>query len=564
MVRGGLLLGILSAAACNTPAGTTYALRVTPTALAAATATSLQVVLDRSDDGERRPYELALPSPTPSVPWSLEVRSGAWGPAPLVVEVTALHDGQAIADGRGSPTGQVIEISLNDLPIGTDLGTDDDLATPKAPCDPLEAPDTAQGVFVSAQGNDVTGNGAPLTPLQTVAKGLSAAAAGGKKLVYLDEGTYTESLVFTTAESGIIVRGGFKATGGAWTRDCNAQSLTLIRSSAAIAVDVSGTSTTSGLRELTIATKAVGASNPNASGESLYGVRITGASTKFSLFAVSVIAGTGGAGGTASPGVTPPSPIGTCASACSDGGIGKSGMTVSPGGPGSFSQTGFTPGDGVDGQAGGVGHNGVAGMATSNANCTFCASCGTQHCLCACCQTGCGNYCDAGPTTKGAVTTNPGPCGCAGTGASPGKAGRGGGASVALFINGATVSSSYSSFTAGPGGPGSAGGASAGGGAGSAGTAAQASCAQGNCRCTWSGCGGNCDTDQPAVTLTSQPGALGGSGGASSAGGGGAGGASYGAFLFGGATLVDDNTTYATGGGGAGAGGAPAGASAPR
>jgi len=233
---------------------------------------------------------------------------------------------------------------------------------------------------------------------------------------------------------------------------------------------------------------------------------------------------------------------------------------------GTFTAAGYTPGDGEVGKNGGPGHAGTAGAVASMTGCTTCAGCGALHCGCACAQSGCGNYCDSGTQGSTQVTSPLGECGCGGPGAIGGKAGRGGGASVALFVSGgATVSLSYSSLTAGKGGNGSAGGVAAPGAAGSDGATASASCATGSCVCNLVSGGAHCGTSAPSVPVTSAPGAKGGTGGGSAKGGGGAGGPSYAAVLFGGSTIVpDDQTTLLGATGGTGADGAPAGLVDPK
>ena len=431
-----------------------------------------------------------------------------------------------------------------------------------APCDATEQPSAATGVFVSHDTGSPTGTGSALDPFKTIMSGVQAAGAAGKKLVYVDKGTYAEQLVFTAGEAGVIVRGGFARQGASWVRSCGSRDLTLVQAPTAVAIDVSGTTVTSGVRELTITTHA-GASLPDAGGESVYGVRVAGAGVKFSLYDVAVVAGDGGNGGAASPGTTPSVATGTCGTttACADGTAGTDGSKAQAAPVGTFSVAGYTPGDGDVGKNGGLGHAGVVGAAASMNGCTTCTGCGALHCNCACAQSGCNNSCESGTQGSTQVSSPLGACGCGGPGAIGGKAGRGGGASVALFVSGgAIVSLSYSSLTAGKGGDGSIGGGAAPGASGSDGATATASCAAGSCICNLVGGGAQCGTSAPSVPVASQKGAKGGKGGGSTKGGGGAGGPSYGAVLFGGSTIVpDDQTTLLGTTGGTGADGAPAG-----
>src|SRR5262245_53527498 len=145
------------------------------------------------------------------------------------------------------------------------------------PCDPSERP--AEGLFVSVNGNDTTGAGSPALPLKTIRQGLAAAAAAGKSVVFVDQGTYPESLALSAANSGVTVRGGFKATGAAWQRDCSdgARSKTVVASPTNVGARITGVTQRTTLQTLTILTRATGNSGMSQSGESCYGVFVSGA-----------------------------------------------------------------------------------------------------------------------------------------------------------------------------------------------------------------------------------------------------------------------------------------------
>lgn len=476
---------------------------------------------------------------------------------------TSAGDADAGLDSTGGSSGGE---AGGDSDAPNDVATDADVTAP--PCDANEPIDNAQGVFVSsALGDDSLGNGSQLSPFQTIAKGLQVAATAHKSIVYLDIGTYKESVAFTAAESGIVLRGGFKSQGASWTRDCDARKQTLIKAPGATAIEVNGTLSPSGLRELTVTTKATGNSPADLSGESIYAVRVSGNGAKFTLFAVDVIAGNGGAGGPASPGVTPASATGTCGTAtpaCSDGANGTPGAVAAPASAGVFSASGYTPGDGDPGGEGSPGHNGGLGAPTTVNGCTSCSGCTGVNCGCTCCNPGClqgclPNSCLQSTESK---TSPPGPCGCGGAGATAGSRGRGGGASVALFMSGnVSVVMDYASLTAGVGGAGSPGGAGVDGASGSDGTTQFTNCPTGSCSCQTQ-CGGPscwCSTTGPTQTVTSQPGSKGGTGGPSSKGGGGSGGPGFAVVLVDGATLVDTQSVMSPGAGGPGAEGAPVG-----
>ena len=151
------------------------------------------------------------------------------------------------------------------------------------PCDPNERP--ADGSFVSVSGNDTTGDGSASLPLKSIRQGLAAAAAAGKSVVYVDQGTYPESLALTTANSGVTVRGGFRATGATWQRDCSdgARAKTVVASPTNVGARVTGVTQKTTLESLTILTRASGSSSPGQAGESCYGVFVAGAGSPVSL-----------------------------------------------------------------------------------------------------------------------------------------------------------------------------------------------------------------------------------------------------------------------------------------
>jgi hypothetical protein len=123
VVRRALLVAALLGAGCRSGGGEHFELRVHPTAAAQAGATSLEVDLARSDGSDSRSTTLALPSPTPSPPWLLDVQTGAWGAAAFGVVVTASGANGAISRGVGQPAAGVIDVQLADL-AASDGGTD--------------------------------------------------------------------------------------------------------------------------------------------------------------------------------------------------------------------------------------------------------------------------------------------------------------------------------------------------------------------------------------------------------------------------------------------------------
>jgi hypothetical protein len=393
----------------------------------------------------------------------------------------------------------------------------------------------------------------------TIGPAITAANALGATLVLLAEGTYNESVTIPDTPNGLTIEGGWLATGADWSKDCedDVAGRTVLAASASVAVTVQGTRFTSGLRLLTVRTRARGGSSADAVGESLIGVLVAGDESVFSLSDVVVVAGRGGDGGLASQGAAgdPALGPGACVPApCATGAAGLAGAV--PGLPaatgGIFTPAGWAPADGEPGVPGGIGENGVppAQVPSSRSDCVPGCDCN-------------GSSCDAqGDTT---VRGGDGQCGCGGGGGRPGSPGRGAGSSVALMVvgAGATVALHRGALTSGDGGDGSDGGDGGDGASGSDGRA-------GGARDCWEGCctggpacdaGGSCYSCTNRVLLGGTAGGVGGTGGPGSQGGAGAGGSSYAIVRIAGATTIIDGTVLQHGNGGAGGG--EAGAEAP-
>jgi hypothetical protein len=227
---------------------------------------------------------------------------------------------------------------------------------------------------------------------------------------------------------------------------------------------------------------------------------------------------------------------------------------------GRFDPPGFVPTDGTKGQNSGTnGTNGTKGaVGTTRQNCSA----------------GCTEACDRNTPTS--LTGDPGQCGCGGLGGSPGGAGRGGGAAIALYVVGTTniaVGVSRSELRAGNGGDGSAGGIGGKGGDGTLGAmGASKQCWQPGC-CEMGTCPGDCGCyhegnwnsacQGPPPTFVIAAGGSAGSagrrGGRGSNGGGGGGGPSFTWVVVGNGfvDIFESKRTFGTGG--RGANGAPGG-----
>lgn len=414
------------------------------------------------------------------------------------------------------------------------------------------------GVFASPAGSDTAGDGSMDLPVLTIARALEVAAATGQATIYLSQGTYPEAVRFLSRHSGIFIEGGWASTGSAWTKDCSADSRrkTLIASPDAVGVRVEQLAQRSGLRSLSVATKAAGTTAANSAGESCYGVVVSGSNTLFSLEDVAIKAGHGGGGGEATAAVPGSKaacgdPVGGCANGAS-GSVGPNGNEALAG---SFSTAGYVPGDGQPGTPGGSGKNGTIGTPGQSASCYL-----TEGCSCNASTTNC-----SATGTRASKPAGHGACGCGGDGGNAGAAGRGGGASVGVFASGTgvVVSVTSSSIAAGNGGAGSAGGGGVAGTSGRAGTKGADATCPGDCVKGGSICADGCS--QPSTTLAGGlAGGPGGNGAAGGRGGGGAGGPSYAVAGLGGASVIVSGGSLVPGAGGPGGGMAPAGTAGER
>ncbi len=425
---------------------------------------------------------------------------------------------------------------------------------PPLPCDPKDVPPEG-GVFVSPAGSDLA-DGSRDKPLRSVTAGLAVARGKGKSKVYLDVGTYEETVTMNDADPGITVEGGWRRIGDGWRRNCDlkAADQTIIQSSDAIAVRASNNGHPSGLRILTVLTRAKGADGGDgAAGQSVVGVLVKGAATRFPLDRVIVVAGDAGSGGSAGvglPGTDPPPCDGKLD--CNDGAEGKVGAegTV-PTSTGTFGDDGYTPASGGDAAAGSVGNNGKPGGKPTPVTCV-------DSCSSGCVTTG-----TCAIVTTSSRSGSPGRCGCGGPGGSGGVGGKGGGASVALLVVGGKVTIDRVSLRAAKGGNGSHGGTGQPGKAGtggSSGAPASFGCYTGCSSYTGSCSTGfvSCYTGGTYITPGGgEAGGSGGTGGVGGNGGGGPGGPSYSVVLAAGGTLDGVAALLKFDTGGTGSNGAP-------
>jgi hypothetical protein len=376
-------------------------------------------------------------------------------------------------------------------------------------------PDDAHGVFAATSGADLFDCGARGSPCQTVQKAIARAQTLGATTVYASQGTYFGQI---SLAAGIAVEGGWSTQ---WSPLCGASASSAVTLQApstsnatVIASQLGGTAT---LRTLTVASKAAA---DVGSGESLYGVVASGASTLLVLDGVVVQVAAGGDGPKGATGATGDggSTMGCTAQDGANGGVGN----VGDAGLGDFQSSGYVS---IPGSGGGAGSPGNAGMVGGPGSCATCLLNG-QDCF----QAG-GGGCPSPGT--GTFCADAGIAGCGGAGGAGGGPGQGGGSSVALFVWGATVTCTSGALHAGSGGAGGAGGTGGTGGSGGEGlVGATASCTA-SCRPT----GGGCVPGTPETLDGGAAGGLGGAGGPGGQGGGGAGGWSCAAYAGGDASV---------------------------
>lgn len=441
----------------------------------------------------------------------------------------------------------------------TETGTPVDADATVSDCDPTEIAPT-DAVYASPVISTAPADGSLTSPYKTIGEALASAKTKGRARVILDAGTYNESLKFADSDPGIVIEGGWKRdTGGNWKRNCaaNARDATVLQSNALIAISVDDVKAPSGIKRMTVRTKAAGGNLLDGAGESLYGVRVRGAGSRFSIDDSVIEAGLGGSG---LPGTSGTVSGATCdgVSDCKDGASGPGG----PSGPnalaGTFTAFGYQAGNGAAGTAGSPGANGTAGSMKSISCITDCGS------------STCKTMIDC-PRTYSVVVDSKGTCGCGGGGGPAGGGGGGGGASVGVLITGAgakvTITRSVVKATNGGSG---ANGASGGGGAmGTSGKAGVGySCPQACNAFTGGTCGAGqyyCAMGGNVAVGGASAGGNGGKGGNGGNGGGGAGGPSHAIVMVaGGDSIVDMESMLKAGTGGGGASGAPAGAATPK
>jgi hypothetical protein len=404
----------------------------------------------------------------------------------------------------------------------------------------VTAVDSTQ-IFVTPSGISDPSCGSMMSPCGSVQTGINQATQGGKSIVYVATGTYSEAIALSP---GVALVGGWTVSGTSWTKDLSANAAADV-----VIVPVAPTNTTVTATSLagtaTLCTLTVGSKPSALAGETLYGIFATGTSaapTTLTLYEPSVQVAAGGDGAQGGTGDAGAPGAASCTLA-QGGSVGAVGTAGNPGASGSFALTGFVRGDGQSGGMGGGGQNGTSGgtgMCISGTTCTpGLLSCTT------------GTVPDASCGTMGTP-------GCGGAGGAGGNGGMGGGASIGVFAYGQVqVDVTSTTVTTGTGGTGNSGGGGGSGGAGAAGAVG----ALGPSKPT-GGCNSSCDPVTSGQGTGGTAGGTGGTGGIGGQGGGGSGGWSCG-YVQGSNAVVTLETGNVTtpGAPGAGAPGAQGGRS---
>lgn len=410
--------------------------------------------------------------------------------------------------------------------------------TTKDPKDQTGCLDDRVGIFVDATGGNDANPGTKISPVKTIAKGLTLTTTSVARL-YVCEGTYAEDVTLDSPHDGVSIYGGYKC--GDWTYTGNKAQIGV--GTLALKIDA----TTKPLTIEDVFVKAADATNPGGSSVAAFVNNATG----ISFLRVNLTAGNGkngadGAAGSnfsASLAQSDPSIAGhnasgatggalqQCAGLCTDnvastggqGGVGGAAPSSgSAGAPALGGGQAGTTGQGCgSGGAGSDGANASAVGTDATSPTTLGAFGATGWIATAGPSGGNGGPGQGGGGGAGATATNAGGGGggaCGGCGGGGGGGGAGGGGSIALAAVSSSVTVNASELHAGNGGA---------GGKGSAGQDGQLG-----------GYGG----------LQSAPGCSGGAGGKGAKGGtsaGGVGGISAGILYQGTAPTSDSTTTSA-------------------
>lgn len=415
-------------------------------------------------------------------------------------------------------------------------------AGPEPTCDPNESPPT-DAIYVSAkEGDDNASQGSPEQPLQSLSNAIKLAVHNQIGKIILDQGTYKEAVVLSLQDP-LVIMGGWIKVGTSWTRDCSqtARNKTLLHSPTSTGLEITGNNSVSLQTMVIQSTGTNNAAPDNQSGESCYGVFVSGAQLSMNDVTIRACGGQDGGKADKLEEVQPPDCSQLQGAGCSTGVSGTSGG----GGEnadvaGQFTANGYIPQYGQHGISGQNGKNGKQGKSGNSAQCYGKGCAGTQ--VSGPCPSNhfCGNE-----TPQKDTSSQPGSCGCGGRGGGGGAGGRGGGGSFGIYATGnASVLVKNSRVEAASGGNGSPGQQGNNGLTGLDGETGNNAICYTQCKPTQVGANCNCEQPDSYVLAGGEKGGKGGDGGNGGPGGAGSGGPSIAALIHGSATINHINVDF--------------------
>jgi len=449
--------------------------------------------------------------------------------------------GGATGGSGGAPTGGAGGATGGTGASAGHAGTGGD-AGPEPTCDPNESPPT-DAIYVSAkEGDDNASQGSPEQPLQSLSNAIKLAVHNQIGKIILDQGTYKEAVVLSLQDP-LVIMGGWIKVGTAWTRDCSqtARNKTLLHSPTSTGLQITGNSSVSLQTMVIQSTGTNNAAPDNQSGESCYGVFVSGAELSMNDVTIRACGGQDGGKANKYEEVQPPDCSQLQGTGCSmgeHGGSGSGGQDAKE--AGTFTLNGYTPANGQHGNYGSNGNNGTPGNPGNTAQC-YEKGCTGQQVSGSCPSN---HYC-GNETPQKDTSSQPGSCGCGGRGGSGGAGGRGGGGSFGIYATGnASVLVKNSRVEAASGGNGSPGQTGQIGLNGLDGKQGDSVMCYTQCKPMQVGEKCNCEQPGSYQLAGGEKGGKGGNGGNGGPGGAGSGGPSIAALIHGSATISHLNVDF--------------------
>jgi len=251
--------------------------------------------------------------------------------------------GGATGGSGGAPTGGAGGATGGTGASAGHAGTGGD-AGPEPTCDPNESPPT-DAIYVSAkEGDDNASQGSPEQPLQSLSNAIKLAVHNQIGKIILDQGTYKEAVVLSLQDP-LVIMGGWIKVGTAWTRDCSqtARNKTLLHSPTSTGLQITGNSSVSLQTMVIQSTGTNNAAPDNQSGESCYGVFVSGAELSMNDVTIRACGGQDGGKANKYEEVQPPDCSQLQGTGCSmgeHGGSGSGGQDAKE--AGTFTLNGYT------------------------------------------------------------------------------------------------------------------------------------------------------------------------------------------------------------------------------